>query len=88
MTGFNIHIFFQRFIFYYSQVFHTICVIERFKDVENLKNDPEIRLRADSHDTYNYKSLSKWGAIPNREEKPWRQIGTNHLKERLKLQKR
>ena len=50
-------------------------MIKRFKDVENLKNDPEIRLRADSYDTYNYKTLSKWGAIPNAEEEPWSQIG-------------
>ena len=55
-----------------------------------IKDDP--RLRADSHDTYNYKTLSQWGAIPNAEEKPWRQSGTeqigkSHLKEVLKLGK-
>ena len=68
-------------VFYCSQTFHTSCVIEVFKDVENFKNDP--RLRADLHDTYNYNTLSNWGAIPNAEEKPWKQIGKQHLKEML-----
>ena len=83
MTGFTLSLFlYGCVIFYCSQAFHTKCIV----DLEDLvENDP--RLKADVYDTYNYKKLAKWGAIPNAEEKPWKQIGKQHLKEMLKLKK-
>ena len=68
-------------MFHCSQAFHSKCA--RALGIDNLKNDP--RIRADTHDSYNYKMLSKWRAIPNAEEKPEKDIGTHLVKRLMRL---